>query len=179
MPNYFPKLALPLSILFFAFSCIAFYFFYQDINVKNTLAEENNVIWQNEANRRNVLSSMDHSLKIIAPEIEKLETHFAQSSDVVPFLNSLENTGRAVGVKAEVTSVEIPKDSNVLVVSMNTTGNFEETYKFLTLLENSPYQIDFTKVEIGRNGDLDALLSKGVEPVWSGSFKMTLLSFIK
>ncbi|MDO8659128.1 MAG: hypothetical protein Q7K54_00845 [Candidatus Parcubacteria bacterium] len=179
MPNNFPKLALPLSIAFFVFFCTAFYFLYQKVNENNVIAEENNTVWQNEANRRDILSSMDRSIKAIAPEIAQLEKHFAQSSDVVPFLNSIENMARAVGVKAEFTSVEVPKDSIVLVVAMDATGSFEQMYKFLTLLENSPYQIEFNKVEIKRSSEIDVPLPVGTRPVWSGFFKMSLLSFTK
>lgn len=179
MPNHFPKLALPLSVVFFVFSCTAFYFLYQKINKNNIIAEENNIVWQNEANRRDILSSMDRSIKAIAPEIAQLETHFAESSDVVPFLDSIENAAKMVGVKAEVASVEVPKDGVVLVVAMNVMGSFEQMYKFLTLLENSPYQIEFNKVEIKRNSELDIPLLVNTKSAWSGFFKMSLLSFIK
>ncbi len=178
MPNNFPKLALPLSIIFFIFSCVVFFFLYQKIDSNNSIAEANNVTWQNEMNRRNILSSMDHSIKVIAPEITQLETHFAQSSDVVPFLDSIESVARNAGVKAEVVSVAVPNEESVLLVGMNATGGFEQMYKFVTLLENSPYQLEFDSVEIKRSDTL-APVTKSATLVWSGSFKMRLFSFIK
>ena len=99
MPNNFPKLALFLSVTLFIFSCVAFLFLYQKINENNSITEKNNATWQNEADKRNVLSLMDHSIKVIKPETIELGKHFAQSSDVVPFLNSIENIARVVGGK--------------------------------------------------------------------------------
>lgn len=179
MLNNFPKIALPLSVLFFIASCLIFSFIHTQIDKNNSLAEENNIVWQSEANRRNVLSTMDHSIKVIAPEIMQLETHFAQSSDVVPFLNLIENTARKVGAKAEVLSVDVPVDGKVLSVAMNASGHFEEVYKFLTLLENFPYQLEFISVDVKRSGGFDVPVFKGTRPEWSAFIKINLLSFVK
>lgn len=179
MPNNFPKITLPFSILFFISSCLVFSFMHKQIGKNNSLAEENNTVWQNEMTRRSILSSMDHSLKIIAPEIAQLETHFAESSDVVPFLNSIENIAQKVGVQAEVLSVDVPANDKVLSVVMNASGHFEEVYKFLTLLENSPYQLEFTLVDVRRSGEMDTPILKGAKTEWNASIKMNLLSFIK
>lgn len=179
MPNNFPKIALPLSVLFFVLSCLAFSFIHKQIDKNNSLSGENNIVWQNEANRRNILSSMDHSIKVIAPEIMQLEMYFAQSSDIVPFLNLIENTAQKVGAKAEVLSVDVPVDGKILSVAMNASGHFEEVYKFLTLLENFPYQLEFVSVDVRKSMEFGAPILKEGKPEWNASIKMNLLSFIK
>lgn len=179
MPNNFPKIALFLSVLFFIVSCILFSFLHTKVKDNNIISEQDNTVWQNEANRRNILSSMDHSLKAMAGEIMQVNTHFAQSSDVVPFLDYIEKTASIVGLNAEIVSVDVPEKEKVLVVVVNTEGVFEEVYKFLTLLENAPYQLEFVSVHMTRESGKVIPLPKVAHPSWNGYFKINLLSFIK
>jgi len=179
MSNNFPKVALFLSTLFFIFSCVVFSFLYGKINDNNSIAEQNNIVWQNETDRRNVLSSLDHFIKVIEPETIQLTNHYAQSSDAVPFLDSIEKVALEAGVKAEVISVNVPAQDRILVVVVDSSGSFAEIYKFLTLLENFPYQLEFASVNIKRRTEPDVPLSKSAGATWDGSFKINLISFLK
>jgi len=77
-----------------------------------------------------------------------LETHFIKSSDVVPFLNTIEALGPAVGASAEIDSVDTSPDGASLIVELQASGSFGAVYKFLTLLENSPYELNFLSMDI-------------------------------
>ena len=178
MPNNFPKMPFFLSLIFLAFSLLAFLFLYREIDKNNKNSEQVLTEWQSEASRREEVKMLDHFVKIIEPEKNLLESHFAKSSDVVPFLNTIEKLANETGTKAEVTSVDIPKDNPGLIVEMQATGNFETIYKFLTLLENSPYELSFSLVDIKRE-DGQATSGKNIgTPKWVGLFKLQLLSFI-
>lgn len=179
MPNHFPKIALILSLTFLLCTAVAFSLLYRKINDNNGLAQQQEAIWQNESARRGVLSLLDRSIKVIEPQITQMKTHFAQSSDVVPFLDSIERLATMAGVGAEVASVDVPAKDKVLVVTVNTSGGFGETYKFLTLLENSPYQLDFVAVDLKRKLDPINPLLIISNPVWVGYFKFNLISFVK
>src|SRR6185436_9428895 len=137
------KIPLILSILFLALSCCAFFFFHREINIKNKELQSREEEWQSEVNRRVEIKALDNSIKIITAERELLETHFAHGSDIVPFLDTIEGLARKVGIRAEIATVDIPVDGSSLVVVLRAPGSFASVYKFITLLENSPYELEF------------------------------------
>lgn len=179
MKNYFPKIPLLLSITFFAILVAAFMFSFQQINNENLEAQLKEGEWHNETERREEIKSLNRSIKIIETEREKLETHFARSSDIVPFLDTIEGLAPKVGVKAEVSSVNILEDHSGLLVVMAAAGTFEGVYKFLILLENSPYELEFTGIDMQRQvGVFTGPKGKQV-PIWGATFKIKLLSFVE
>ena len=108
-----------------------------------------------------------------------LENHFTQSSDPVPFLNLIEKLGLDSAAKTTVTSVDISPDKASLLVGIKTGGTFESVYKFLNLLENSPYELEFVSMDI-QNLDVQNITSKKVKTLgWEGNFKIRLLSFVQ
>ncbi|MEI8175115.1 MAG: hypothetical protein WCG28_04155, partial [bacterium] len=107
----------------------------------------------------------------------QLGTHFAQSSNIVPFLDIIEGLATKVGTKAEVTSVDPLGDNAGLSVGMKASGSFSSVYKFITLLENSPYELEFVSMNIQKGIEADA---KGnVSEVWNAIFRLKLLSFME
>jgi Tfp pilus assembly protein PilN len=178
MKNNFQKILLFLSSVFFIAVCLAFVFLYQKINKDNQKIELNTKIWQEEARRRDEIRSLDASLQKIADDRALLETHFAKSSNIVPFLDTIEKLAPKVNASAEVKSVDAVADKTKLIVGLKALGSFEALYKFLNLLENSPYEIEFLsldihKLEAGEPADKNA---KGAR--WEAVFKIKLLSFI-
>jgi hypothetical protein len=105
-----------------------------------------------------------------------LYTHFAQSSNVVPFLDTVEDLGQKVDAKVEVISVNVPTDANFLELEVKVSGNFEAIYKFIKLLENSPYEVEIMSFNLAKISP--SAISK--EPLrWSANLELKLLSFIK
>ena len=170
MQKNYHKKSLVFSIIFFVCCCFTFFFIYQKIESINKTSDQILAEWQKEALRRDEIKSLNKSIKVIEQERALLETHFAQSSDVVPFLNTIEGLGLKVGANAEVTLVDIPKDSIGLMVEMNASGKFESIYKLLMLLENSPYELELTSFDIKNSVE---------EKKWNAVFKIRLLSFIQ
>lgn len=173
----FKKIPLLMSIIFLTFSCFIFVFFYKKLNDNKIIAQEMQQEWQTEAARRDEIKYLAKSLKAIEAERNLLESHFAQSSNIVPFLDTIEQLGILARAKSEVVSVDIPKDKNVLLIDVKASGSFEALYKFLTLLENSPYELDFTAVNIQRINIQTMADKKFIPAEWEAAFKIKLLSF--
>ncbi len=186
MKNPSQKIQLFVSMILFVFSCLAFFFLFREIRIKNKASEEKLTEWKTEFNHRDEIKSLNNSIKIVENEKALLETHFAQSSNIVPFLDTIEGLATKVDVKAEITSVEILKSGAGLVVGVKSLGYFDAMYKFINLLENSPYELEFISFDIQKQASASvSLIDKGATtktskiPQWSGVFKIKLLSFIK
>src|SRR6185369_7104981 len=152
--NYYPKTSLVLSLLFLCVSLVAYFYAYKTINSNDAETRTKEEAWDKEAQRSEEIRQLDNSIRIISDERAALETHFARSSDVVPFLDTTEALAPTVGTKAEVTSVEILKDHSGLLVGMKAEGTFQGLYKFITLIENSQYEIEFVGMNIKRQDPL-------------------------
>jgi len=175
----FKKAPLLVSAVFLIFSCLIFLFLYKKIDDNRKMSEKAKIEWQIEATRREEIRSLERSIRAIEKERNLLESHFARSSNVVPFLNTIERLALAANLKSEIISVDILKDRNGLAVAVKTSGSFESIYKFLTLLENSPYELEFPSADIKNTGALIVSGKKNRTPRWEANFKINLLSFVQ
>jgi len=174
----FKKVPLILSILLLSFSSLVFFFLYHQTQTNDRASGELEVEWRSEVARRGELKSFDLLLKAIQKERTELDTHYIQNTDIVPFLNMIEKLGPEVGARTEVVLVDMPKDKGGLVVGINATGSFESLYKFFTLLENSPYELDFLSLNM-QSQITGGELGENRMARWSADFKVKLLSFIQ
>jgi len=175
----FKKGPLLLSMLLVGLSFSAFFLLSQKVNDNKQLSGQMQIEWQTEAERRIEIKTLNSSIKEIENERALLDSHFAKGSDIVPFLDALEGLASAVSLKMEIVSVDILKDKNNLLVNLNTTGSFEKIYKFILLLENSPYELEFALVDLKNL----TIIPEDSEPVenslqWNANFKIKLLSFV-
>ncbi len=178
MKNNFQKILILIPIILLLLFCFAFAFTYQKINDNNQKTQQETINLRTETLRRENIASLNQSLQKIAPDRILLENHFIKSSDVVPFLNMIEKLGKEVGVLTEINSVNTKTDNTELIVDLKASGRFEGIYKFLTLLENSPYELDFSSMNIHLLG-LSGVTDKNTkDPNWEAVFKIKLLSFI-
>ena len=176
MKHFSLKQLLIISIALFSASIFVFSFLYISIKNKqklNILAEEE---WKIEETRRENVNFLVNLLKSIEEEKSSIETHFVSSYDVVPSLDTLERLARESGNKPEVISVEVAKDGKSLDVGMKVVGEFESVYKYITLLENSPYELEFISTSI-INMNSGAGLNKTTSG-WSLALQLKLISFI-
>lgn len=169
------KTPLILSILFFIALSVLSVFLYQKIDDINKKTEENTIVWQKETNRRENIINLNKSLEETRDKRTILENHFAKSSDVVPFLDSTEKLATKVGAVATVDSLNTGTSNDKFIIQLKASGRFESLYRFLLLLENSPYELDFLSVDFHKSSG-DAKNPKDTK--WEAVFKMQLLSFI-
>lgn len=178
MKHNFKKNSLVVSILFLAISVFLFVFLYSQIKRNNEEREQKRIAWQTESSRRQDIKTLDQSIKMIEPEKALLESHFAQSSDVVPFLNTIESLGEKSGTTTNISSVDISSDNTFLMVGIKTTGTFEQVYKFVRLLENSSYELQFDSIDIHNAISSEELKKHTNGTPWEAIIKIKLLSFI-
>ncbi|HEY4493861.1 MAG TPA: hypothetical protein VJB95_00285 [Candidatus Paceibacterota bacterium] len=169
MRSALSKLPLLISFIFLALSAVVFFSLYRAVNKNIVLAEGAEAVWQKEMSRQNDIKSLQNSIRLIDKEKEELTAHFIASSDVVPLLDMLERLAREVGAKGEITFVDNGGGNAGLTVSLRAAGSFESIYKFIRLLENSPYELEFTFL------DLKKLDTK--TPSWEASIRVKLLTF--
>lgn len=174
----FKKTPLILSVVFLALSCFVFVFLYQVTMNNQKVYETRQTEWQNETSRREEVKMLERSIQEIKSERTLLESHFAYGSNVVPFLDTLERLSRQAGAASEeIVSVDLPKDENVLAVAMKTEGSFEALYKFMILLENSPYELEFLSVDMKRQTAQASSDAATGSPQWEMMLGIKLLSF--
>ena len=110
MQKSFQKIPLLLSLIFFLASIFSFLYLYQEIKNNSWEIDKKENEWRIEAIRREELKTLNNSIEAIKEERQQLETHFARSSDVVLFLNTVEGLAKGAGIEKEVRSVDISKD---------------------------------------------------------------------
>ena len=174
----FKKVPLLLSVIFLAFSSTVFVFLYKGAKSNQMISEKMQTEWQTEATRREGIKSLDRSIKAIEDKRILLESHFAQSSNVVPFLDTIEELALEAKAKSEVVSVDIPKEEKKLSVAIKTSGSFEALYRFLTLLENSPYELEFVSVDLQKSSKEVISEEVTASAEWTALFRVKLLSFV-
>ncbi len=172
----FKNMLLP-SILLLLLSVAAFLFLYATIDRKNKELLKAQTEWQTETKKFDDIKQLERSMKAIENERALLQTHFAKSSDAVPFLDSLERLALSVSVKSEITSVDVGKNNSNLIVLIKSSGSFENLYKFLMLLENSAYELEFLSVDIQKVGGVDSAIGTGA-PEWESRLRIKLVSFL-
>ncbi len=181
MKNILKKIPLAVSIILLLALGFIFFYIYKQINLNAKETEATLIELENEISDRNELRLLNNSARTIKDENTILSSHFAKSSDIVPFLDTIEGIARIVGVKAETTNVDISEGNAGLIVRINTTGNFKDIYRFLTLLENSPYELEFLNMDIEKEST--PVAGEGVKvdlsTKWNASFKIKLLSFVQ
>lgn len=181
MQDKFSKIQLVSATAFFIFSCFMFFFLYRQIELNSYKSETVLNSWGQETQRRAEITSLNYSMKSIDGEIKQLNQHFISSSDVVPFLNTVEGWGPKVNVNVEILSVDASSDNKELNVVINASGSFEGVYKFLNLLENSPYEINIYFLDLKKKEDFNVSDSNkkiNSNPKWELDLKIKLLSFV-
>ncbi|PIP68851.1 hypothetical protein CO033_01770 [Candidatus Nomurabacteria bacterium CG_4_9_14_0_2_um_filter_32_10] len=176
MQFIFQKKSFILSVVFFIFSCFVFLFLYRVIDNNKEDSRLTQEKWQTEDIQRKNAKSLFDSIKTVETERALFETHFVQSSDIVPFLDTIERMVEKVGIKAEVVSVDIAKDKLSLMIEIKAVGSFEIIYKLIMLLENSPYDLEFVSVNMQHLDAGDLSISEKSQ--WGAIFQVKLLSFI-
>ena len=164
----FQKFPLFISVIFLIFSCFIFYFLYNKVQENRVISEKLNIKTQEETAYLEELRSLAHGLKIIEKEKVEFEKHFAEKSNLVPFLDTIEELAPKVGATTEILTIDISPDNLNLLVSLEAKGNFPSLYKLLTLLENAPYELKITSFNILKEPDV----------AWKLKATLKLISFV-
>jgi len=127
---------------------------------------------EKEREKLNTLDTTKRTLKQTEKLRTKLNTFFVDQSGVVDFIQKMEDLGIYSG--AEVTLKNLnEKTTDGLTFSVGIDGTFSEVMHTITLLENMPYNISFTQVQVSRTA------GSGNKHEWEGDVTATLRSFIQ
>ena len=178
MQNKLKKISLSISFIVLLIFCSLFLFLFREIKNNIKISKESEVNLQKELVKREEMKNFDISFKTIKEDKDLFETHFVQSSDIVPFLNKIEKMASSVGIKTEVSLIEVSKDNTGLLLEMKVIGSFSQIYKFLTLLENSSYELEFISVDM-RSLVKEDINKKNIKKIeWEANLKIKLISFL-
>ncbi|MCX6757337.1 MAG: hypothetical protein NTZ44_00405 [Candidatus Nomurabacteria bacterium] len=167
-----------IALLFIILSIVGFFYIFNSIKSKNDNTTNLLTQAQDESDRRNNIEKLNVQIKAIAPQRKMLETHFAKSSDVVTFLDNLQNLGKLAKAPVEIFSVDLDKDNSLLKVQMSAKGSFIAIHNLFYLLQNSQYELDFSAVNLQTTtGSSDSTKNVSNIQQWQANFSLTLLSF--
>lgn len=172
MQNKLQIIMLVASVVFFLAIFGAVWFLYDLTENKYRGVEEAQARWQAEEDHRAEVKQLERMLEEKKDARAELDKHFSRSSDVVPLLDSLEEAGASVAAKAEVSSVDRIEEGKFLLVGLKVSGDWNALYKFIILLENSPYELEFTSLDIKK------AFSEGGKTAWDGFLEIKVLSFL-
>lgn len=174
MKTRFKKKPLVFATIFLLLSGVGSFLIYQQTIKNNEQALEKEIELSTLANKQDEIKILNNYIKSIEKEKTLFETHFVQISDVVPFLNNLEKTAESVNTSLLVNSIDLAKDNSGLLVEIKNTGSFAQVYKFITLLENAPYEIEFLSVDMRTVVDE---AKKTTPKKWEAVIGLKLISF--
>lgn len=119
-------------------------------------------------------TALGKELKESEDQRKELLSHFVDSDNIVSYLDFIESLGTTAGAKVELSKVDISNIKGTkLLVSGKATGDFNNTAKFLSLLESSPYEINIVSMTLSK---LPQTAIGGGD--WIGLFDIELKSFI-
>ncbi|MDD5032920.1 MAG: hypothetical protein PHC85_02280 [Candidatus Pacebacteria bacterium] len=103
-------------------------------------------------------------------EKEKIESVFLDKDNLIKFIQELESLAKIANVDMEMKSVEMGFGSVGAkpFFSFTAAGDFSDIYRFLVLIENDPYQIKISRLQLQN-------LVEGKK--WEAGFSVRLLSF--
>ena len=174
MKNKLEKIYLATAVIILVISGMAFFFVNKETksNIESAKQSELNLV--QETTKRNEIKNLNNYFNSIEKEKTQFETHFVQRSDVVSYLNSLEALAKDIGTKGEVLSINLSDDKSNLLVEMSDEGTFPNVYKFITLLENAPFEMEITYIDLNRSNSEE----KKTTVLWQALIKFKLVSFI-
>jgi hypothetical protein len=180
----FKKGPLISAFIFLIASVAVFVLLQKEINKNYQTSKDRETELAAEALKKTETKSFEQILKTVESERALLDKHFIKNSDVALFLDVIENLAPQVKATAEVTEVAVAPDNTSMTVGLKADGSFEALYKFIKLLENSPYQLEIYSMSMQRIGASaeSTVVEEGGEVKevvkWSAVFKIKLLSFI-
>lgn len=150
------KIYLTLTIITGLFLVMIFGVIYPLISkIKSTsfdLIQKKEILEDLEKNQQKI-SRLEKEYQLIKPELIKIEQNLLQQPEkTLDFIVALEGIAQKSNNQYEIKPIEQPKkeSSSSLDFQVSLWGNFPNLIRFLVYLENMPYLIEVTKIQIQR-----------------------------
>ncbi len=146
-----------------------------------------------EAERQTKAARVQGALREEKDAIASLRSLFLSSSNIIPFVESIESLGRALPVGLSLSSVTLAPSKDALLARLSAHGNFVELYRMLAIIEALPYKTVIGDTQLIYGGaDSRGLLvashgnpkeqsshdGKDTRPQWSLSVAITVKSIL-
>lgn len=129
---------------------------------------------------RNARLTLKKTLFTTEGERDTLSSYFVDSTNVVQFIETIEGFAAPTATRLEITNVEVVKEKKTLSLSILATGQFQNVYHLVRMLETMPVEISFSRLSLSRAGDgVEApagAVSNGL-PLWNAAIDIELISF--
>lgn len=171
-----------LGTAFFAvLSVSVFLYLFIVIQKKNINIAETTVLVDNLNQSLKEHSTIKKTLETTKGERDILSSYFINSDTVVSFLERIEGYKAITNTEIVITDVDIDEDLKILNLSLSASGDFQDLYQLLLLLENAPVEFEFQATSFSKVGPSGASAPESVldngASVWSAEFDMHLISF--
>ncbi|MDQ3076138.1 MAG: hypothetical protein M3Q34_03345 [bacterium] len=164
---------LTVIILFLIMAIFILFALFRQISTNKKIANKIEAQWQGEILTQEKIKILEQSINEVSKEMDSFKSHFARSSDIVPFLDTIEQLATSVSAKATINTVDITEDPPSLLIGVHAVGSFESVYKFMTLLENASYELQIMTFDLKKEGT-----SADSGPVnWSVTLRIKVVSF--
>lgn len=180
--NY-KKIAILLTLCVLGLFAVS-YLVYKELLIKN---ESNANLLQRiltESSREVYATSIQKQLEKLDPDIKKVESSIVPASDVVSFIEELENTARNNGLEIKNDSISEEADSKLssttvvfLKIKSITTGTWAGTYKFLSELESLPHKVRISSFSITNSTFQSDASLPVTKKNWDATFEIKVLKF--
>lgn len=148
----------------------ALYFIYSKKPSLSRLSAERSGIADEEAYYRGLKKTLSDT----NAKQSVLDSYFIDPDNFVPFVEEIEALGTRARVALTVESAALADSNRNLALTMNTSGTFEETLYFLSLLEAYPTKITFDRAWIAKSATAKGQVFL-LRP-WDGKFTVRFAS---
>lgn len=148
-------------------------FLFLDLKTRNeAVLKMHQELLDKEAQQKERLE-LERTIVTTDADRQTLESYFVSGDKAVAFLETLESYGKLAGTAFEIRTVDITvpevaetttaegeesepaqaetkKEESALVFSIHSLGRFQDVYHLMLLLENAPYEFEFTTTRFRR-----------------------------
>lgn len=115
-----------------------------------------------------------NSLKVLMNEIvdekQKIDSAFLDKESIINFIENLESISGKTGASIKIGNINIDnQEEKGLSLQFNLTGNFNQLFHYLILLEELPYLINIERMDF----------KKLVPNEWKADFEILVNSFMR
>jgi len=154
---------------------IGWWWFFNVINTEKDKILTTRTELETVENKINNLKHLESILEGVSEESLLVNNAFVDEKNIVSIIKKLEQVADISGVRLEVSGASLPKEKkdggpNFI---LNVGGDFDEVYRFVTLLEKVSYQVLFDKIYIYKTDS-----KKEDAPPWQAQIEIRVLSYI-
>lgn len=176
-----PKIIINGVLLVLSIGVYLVFWYGTDNLVSETKAIQDNLL-QSDAGEKKI-ETIRRLFSERSSDVEAVRGYVLSEDDIVGFIEELENLSRRAGVEGEIQAVSAGNYPGVdaskwesLNVVVSSTGSWEATYRFLSLLESLSYRSELRQATIER---IEREGSEGEEApgeiLWQGDFTLAVL----